>query len=428
MQESIRIRKSAEPTELIKAVRTILVEEIKKEFAGHDRQVNLPRHVKQMITHEILQRLRRLPANANTETVENLRKEKLQEAKLLISGQTVNTIISSDEAGIFFVPRLRMLAEAMESKWPVLLEEIGFWMPVEITHKVHNDKPEGVDEFEAEPLPGSTVPSECHAELHTDYDGAAVRWGLTHHKESAADCCQACFDQATRAKPGEKKCNVWVYCPSESGCYSPDIYEHKFQECWLKYADNALILDMPSLNVAGRNTQIQLQGQVIVALIRARVVDTEYKHETSQVTDRYSSVFNPSVIELHVAASRGEKATNNKDDDEDEFLTARSSATNCSSAADTEAFFSVKTMFSCSDVNPVKAEYLAEPHRRSVMQEFSHCEGWPFGLCRKTLMNPPLPNPPSAPWSWYKDGVKIVRRHTLRSHFDLESYCSSNHA
>lgn len=78
------------------------------------------------------------------------------------------------------------------------------------------------------------MPPECHAELHTDYGGAAVRWGLTHHKESAADCCQACLDQAKTAKPGEKKCNIWVYCPSEYGCYSPDIYEHKHQECWLK--------------------------------------------------------------------------------------------------------------------------------------------------------------------------------------------------
>lgn len=84
-------------------------------------------------------------------------------------------------------------------------------------------------------LPGRPVPPECHAELHTDYDGAAVRWGLTHHKESAADCCQACLDQAKRAKPGRKKCNIWVYCPSEMGCHSPDIYKHKNQECWLKY-------------------------------------------------------------------------------------------------------------------------------------------------------------------------------------------------
>ena len=87
---------------------------------------------------------------------------------------------------------------------------------------------------EEEIIPGRPIPPECHAEAHTDYDGAAVRWGLTHHKESAADCCQACLDQAKRAKPGEMKCNIWVYCPSEGGCFSPDKYEHKHQECWLK--------------------------------------------------------------------------------------------------------------------------------------------------------------------------------------------------
>lgn len=84
-------------------------------------------------------------------------------------------------------------------------------------------------------LPGKTLPPECHAELHTDYDGAAVRWGLTHHKDSAYECCMSCLDQARRAKPGEMKCNIWVYCPSEMGCYSPDIYEHKNGDCWLKY-------------------------------------------------------------------------------------------------------------------------------------------------------------------------------------------------
>lgn len=87
---------------------------------------------------------------------------------------------------------------------------------------------------EEEIIPGPPLRPECNAELHTDYAGAAVRWGLTHHKESAADCCQACIDQAKHAKPGEMKCNIWVYCPSEFGCYSPDIYEHKHQECWLK--------------------------------------------------------------------------------------------------------------------------------------------------------------------------------------------------
>jgi hypothetical protein len=39
------------------------------------------------------------------------------------------------------------------------------------------------------------------------------------------------IDQAKRARPGTLKCNIWVYCPSEYGCCSPDKYEHKHQEC-----------------------------------------------------------------------------------------------------------------------------------------------------------------------------------------------------
>ncbi|CAM6011095.1 unnamed protein product [Sphagnum balticum] len=95
-------------------------------------------------------------------------------------------------------------------------------------------------------IPGRVLPEECRAEAHTDYDGAAVRWGLTYHVESAADCCQACLDHARSAEGDGKKCNVWVYCPSEDGCYSPDIYEHKHRECWLKQADE------PKLNFKGR--------------------------------------------------------------------------------------------------------------------------------------------------------------------------------
>lgn len=83
-------------------------------------------------------------------------------------------------------------------------------------------------------IPGRLVPEICHAEAHTDYGGTAVRWGPHHHVESAADCCEACLKQARTAKSGEKRCNVWVFCPAEGGCFSPDIYEHKHQECWLK--------------------------------------------------------------------------------------------------------------------------------------------------------------------------------------------------
>ncbi|EFJ13992.1 hypothetical protein SELMODRAFT_423876 [Selaginella moellendorffii] len=63
------------------------------------------------------------------------------------------------------------------------------------------------------------------AEAHTNYDGVAVWWGLTHNTESAADCCQACFNQAKATKLGEVNGKIWVFCAAENGCHSPDIYE-----------------------------------------------------------------------------------------------------------------------------------------------------------------------------------------------------------
>ncbi|XP_010684214.2 uncharacterized protein LOC104898799 [Beta vulgaris subsp. vulgaris] len=229
MEESVRIRIASEPIELVN-----LLENLTTVLAEQKRMVKLPLHLKQMIRDEILQQLKALPANANVteqrEAVESWRLAKLREARQLILGEkNVTLTISRDHAAL--------LVEAMESKWSSVMDVLGLWIPPVIIHKEHDDKPPGLDEFENDPLPGRPVPPECHAELHTDYDGTAVRWGLTHHKESAADCCQACLDQAKRAKSGDKKCNVWVYCPSETGCYSPDIYEHKHQECWLKYSE-----------------------------------------------------------------------------------------------------------------------------------------------------------------------------------------------
>ncbi|KAL9244183.1 hypothetical protein vseg_017986 [Gypsophila vaccaria] len=229
MEESLRIREASEPMELIKAVKNFTV-----VLAEQRRKPKLPLHLKQSIRAEILEQLKSLPANTSLseqrEAVESWRRVKLHELNLVLLGENNTTlIISTDEAAL--------LLNALQTKWSMVMEEIGLWIPPVIINQEHDDKPPRVDEFEDYPLPGKPVPPECHAELHTDYGGAAVRWGLTHHKESAADCCQACLDQAKRAKPGEMKCNIWVYCPSETGCHSPDIYEHRNQECWLKYAE-----------------------------------------------------------------------------------------------------------------------------------------------------------------------------------------------
>ncbi|XP_077224392.1 uncharacterized protein LOC143857791 [Tasmannia lanceolata] len=229
MEESIQIRRAAEPIELVR-----LVKGIKEELSREERALELSRPVKQKIANEVLQCLKGLNANANLSeqraSLEIWRKEKLEETKLVaLGGAMSNSTISAEEA--------KMLQRVLESEWVYLLEEIGLWMPAEIINKDSNDKLESEQELEDDITPGRPIPPECHAEPHRDYGGAAVRWGLTHHKESAGDCCQACLDQAKSAKAGEMKCNIWVYCPLENGCYSPDIYEHRHQECWLKQAE-----------------------------------------------------------------------------------------------------------------------------------------------------------------------------------------------
>lgn len=230
MEESIRIREASEPKNLIQVVK-----EMKKKYLLEEHKDDLPHPLKQKIADEILQILRGLNSSANTteqrEAVENWRKGKLKEVKRQFKkGDTLDSDISKDEAGL--------ILRALKSNWAELSEEIGLWIPVEVFNKEHDDKPEGEEDFDIDILPGRQLPPECHAEVHTDYDGAAVRWGLTHHKESAYDCCQACLDHSKNAKPNENKCNIWVYCPAEEGCFSPDIYEHKSGECWLKYAEN----------------------------------------------------------------------------------------------------------------------------------------------------------------------------------------------
>eukprot|EP01018_Ginkgo_biloba_P037167 Gb_11013 [translate_table: standard] len=199
MSESIRVRRASEPVDLIRRV----VKEIQEESFREEVREKRSQSTKENLAKELLQRLKEIKADGNVneeQALEEWRKKKLEEAKKREATKaSTNSIMQAE------------------------------------------DTEDGI-------IPGRSLPPECHAEAHTDYDGVAVRWGLTHHKESAADCCQACLDQAKHAREGEKKCNIWVYCASETGCYSPDIYEHKHQECWLKQADH------PKLNFKGKYT------------------------------------------------------------------------------------------------------------------------------------------------------------------------------
>lgn len=228
MEDSIRIRMYAEPKELVR-----LVNNLKEELA-REKSLNLSQPSKIKLTEEVLHMLKGINESATVaqqrEALEYWRNGKLKEIKELELGtKTSNSTVTVDEA--------EMLRGALESDWDRLLEYLGVWIPQEVVNKEPDGDPKGYEDLDDSIIPGRPLPPECHVERHTDYGGAAVKWGLTHHKESAADCCQACLDQAKQAKPGQIKCNIWVYCPSETGCFSPDIYEHKHQECWLKQAD-----------------------------------------------------------------------------------------------------------------------------------------------------------------------------------------------
>nr|GEY10116.1 hypothetical protein CTI12_AA581780 [Tanacetum cinerariifolium] len=228
MEEAMQIRKLSEPRKLIETLK-----KIKQKFDRREDVAKLPQPLKEKLSNEIIELLRGLSIGANTtlqhDAVESWRIQKLEEAKKITRGETSNPTILPAEAG--------MLARALEFNWVELSHEIGLWIPVNIINNEHDDKPEGEDDFDDTILAGRRLPPECNVEHHTDYGGHAVKWGLTHQKESAYECCQACINQAKAARADEMKCNIWVYCPAEGGCHSPDIYQHKLEECWLKYAE-----------------------------------------------------------------------------------------------------------------------------------------------------------------------------------------------
>ncbi|CAA6659446.1 unnamed protein product [Spirodela intermedia] len=236
MEESIRLRRAAQPIKLIR-----LVQGLKKEFSRKERNLELSQPVKLELAEELLQRLKELGADTNAtlqhEVLERWRTEKLGTVKMMMENATLNSTKSFQEA--------LALKRAFESDWLMLLEDIGLWIPVEVVNKEIDDKPEDEEEPDAflfilllchslqtKKSYLAAYSTECHAEPHTDYDGTAVRWGLTHHKESAADCCQACLDHAKRANLG--KLSVTYGC---TALWSLDAIPPTFMSTNIRNAD-----------------------------------------------------------------------------------------------------------------------------------------------------------------------------------------------
>ncbi|CAN0872943.1 hypothetical protein LINGRAHAP2_LOCUS10238 [Linum grandiflorum] len=142
------------------------------------------------------------------------------------------------------------------------------------------------------------------------------------------------------------------------------------------------------------------QEVVVVSAIRSRAMEkSKHKHKAFVITDSFSG---------ELFSSPKQKNGDDVDPDQDEFLSVGSYLSCCSSVLSREEFMSVKTNLSrCSSFSKVE-EFPSLQRRVSILQELCHCEGWPFGLCRKAVLLPPLPKSPSESWLWRK-GTRSVR-------------------
>ncbi|XP_010530365.1 PREDICTED: uncharacterized protein LOC104806945 [Tarenaya hassleriana] len=144
------------------------------------------------------------------------------------------------------------------------------------------------------------------------------------------------------------------------------------------------------------------EHEVVVWEIRNRAME-KLRHKPKTLVESFSWAA-PS-------GSTDQDAIKEEDEEEEgsEFCSVGSCFSECcSSGLSKEAYVSARTEISCCSSlmmmefeNPWKM-YLKEFKERSVIQEFCHCEGWPFGLARKAVLLPPLPKSPAESWSWRK--------------------------
>ncbi|XP_062081730.1 uncharacterized protein LOC133788313 [Humulus lupulus] len=151
------------------------------------------------------------------------------------------------------------------------------------------------------------------------------------------------------------------------------------------------------------------EEEEVVSAIRSGAIEKLKKKPILMSSDSFSWVYYSPITRQLYISSKGleqKEGDSNEDCEREEFLSVKSCFSCCSSAASKDVFLSVKSSFSrCSSLNGLD---LKEHQRRSIIQEFCHCEGWPFGLCRKVVLLPPLPKSPSESWSWHK-GTKMVK-------------------
>ncbi|KAJ0983824.1 hypothetical protein J5N97_002180 [Dioscorea zingiberensis] len=136
---------------------------------------------------------------------------------------------------------------------------------------------------------------------------------------------------------------------------------------------------------------------VIILEIQSRAMKAKLRPKDSLFMENLSWFLSPTSGKLLIVP-KGEKTTDEEDKEED-------------ADDEKETFFSVNSCFShCSGESGILFRDFV---KHSVLEEFCHCEGWPFGLGRKALMLPPLPSSPSDSWTWHKRNLSAAKPYSM---------------
>ncbi|XP_042018426.1 uncharacterized protein LOC121766144 [Salvia splendens] len=144
------------------------------------------------------------------------------------------------------------------------------------------------------------------------------------------------------------------------------------------------------------------EDEVFVSAVMSRYMESKCKRKSVFGSDASRWALSPQHFLL---ARKGswESRSSGGNGEEEEFSSAAARLTRCSSATSYDTFFSVKTRLSRSS-SLKKIDSCKDFSRRCIIiQELMQYEGWPFGLCKKAFLLPPLPKSPSDSWSWRKN-------------------------
>ncbi|KAG6532350.1 uncharacterized protein LOC121975356 [Zingiber officinale] len=144
--------------------------------------------------------------------------------------------------------------------------------------------------------------------------------------------------------------------------------------------------------------------ELIMLELQARAIRAKWRKPQELFTGRLTWAVSPTTGRVCVASTIRDIGNHEEDKEEEEEIGS-------------EAFFSVKSCFSCCSVE-LGASFCTElkdyeywgRKLPSIWEEFKGCQGWPFGLCRRAVVVlPPLPDSPSDSWTWHKKNLQATK-------------------